>query len=329
MAEGSGVLIAGEIQDGQLSLSTKELLAHGRRLADELGEGLAVALLGDDVGDSPKEAIAFGADKVFAVTDPLLKDGSPEAYLAAMHKVGSENPPRILLLGKTDVGREVGPRLAYRLDTIAAQDCLELRMEEKQLRAVRPVYGGNCMATLAFSGTPMVAIVRGKTMDPLERDDSRQGETVAVAAALDPSTVKVKVVERVEEASEGVRLEDAAIVVSGGRGLGGPEPFFAELQELADALGASVGASRAVVDAGWVPYSYQVGLTGKTITPDLYITVGISGASQHMAGCSGSKVIVAINKDPESNIFKEARYGIAGDWKKVLPAFTDQIRELG
>ena len=329
MAEGSGVLIAGEIQDGRLSLSTKELLAHGRRLADELGEELAVALLGDDVGDSPKEAIAFGTDKVFAVTDPLLKDGSPEAYLAAMHKVGSENPPRILLLGKTDVGREVGPRLAYRLDTVAAQDCLELRMEEKQLRAVRPVYGGNCMATLAFSGTPMVAIVLGKTMDPLERDDSRQGETVAVAAALDPSTVKVKVVERVEEVSEGVRLEDAAIVVSGGRGLGGPEPFFAELQELADALGASVGASRAVVDAGWVPYSYQVGLTGKTITPDLYITVGISGASQHMAGCSGSKVIVAINKDPESNIFKEARYGIAGDWKKVLPAFTDQIRELG
>ena len=328
MAEGSGVLIAGEIQNGQLSQSTKELLAHGRRLADELGEGLAVALLGDDVGDSPKEAIAFGADKVYAVTDPLLKDGSPEAYLAAMHKVGSENPPRILLFGKTDVGREVGPRLAYRLDTVAAQDCLELRMEEKQLRAVRPVYGGNCMATLAFSGTPMVAIVRGKTTDPLERDDSRQGETVAVAAALDPSTVKVKVVERVEEAPEGVRLEDAVIVVSGGRGLGGPEPFFAELQELADALGAPVGASRAVVDAGWVPYSYQVGLTGKTITPDLYITVGISGASQHMAGCSGSKVIVAINKDPESNIFKEARYGIAGDWKKVLPAFTEQIQEL-
>ena len=135
--------------------------------------------------------------------------------------------------------------------------------------------------------------------------------------------------EEVAEAAEGVRLEDASIIVAGGRGLGGPEPFQAELQDLADALGAPLGASRAVVDAGWVPYSYQIGLTGKTVTPDLYITVGISGASQHMAGCSGAKVIVAINKDADANIFKDARYGIVGDWKKVLPALTEQVKSLG
>ena len=288
-------------------------------------------LLGDDVGDTPKEAIAFGADKVHAITDPLLNNTPFDAYLAAMHKVCLEHPPRIILLAKNDIGTEVAPRLAFRLDTAAAQDCLEVRIDpaDKRLIAERPVYGGSCVATVTCSQTPMVAIVRGKTAEPLERDDSRQGEVIAVAAGLDPSTVKTRMTEEVAEASEGVRLEDASIIVAGGRGLGGPEPFQAELQELADALGAPVGASRAVVDAGWVPYSYQIGLTGKTVTPDLYITVGISGASQHMAGCSGAKIIVAINKDAEANIFKDARYGIVGDWKKVLPALTEQVKSLG
>ena len=330
MADEHDVLIAGEIEDGQLALTTKELLAHGRKLADNLGEEVAVALLGDDIGNTSQEALAFGAGKVYAVTDPLLKDTTTDAYLAALEKVCAEYHPRILLLGKTDIGRDVGPRLAFRLDTVVAQDCLEVRIDpaEKRLTADRPVYGGNCIATVACSGTPMMAIVRAKTAEPLERDDSRQGEVVAVAAGLDASMIRTQVVERVEEAAEGPRLENAPIVVAGGRGLGGPEPFSAELQELADVIGAPVGASRAVVDAGWVPYSYQIGLTGKTITPDLYITVGISGASQHMAGCSGAKVIVAINKDAEANIFKEARYGVAGDWKKVLPAFTQQLKEL-
>ena len=331
MADEHGVLIAGEIQEGQLSQSTRELLAHGRGLADALGEELAVALLGDDVGDTPKEAIAFGADKVYAITDPLLNNTPFDAYLAAMHQVSTEHQPRIILMAKGNIGSEVAPRLAFRLNTAAAQDCLDVRIDpsDKRLIAERPVYGGSCIATVTCSQTPMVAIVRGKTAEPLERDDSRQGEVVAVAAGLDPSTVKTRMTEEVAEASEGVRLEDASIIVAGGRGLGGPEPFQAELQELADALGAPVGASRAVVDAGWVPYSYQIGLTGKTVTPDLYITVGISGASQHMAGCSGAKVIVAINKDADANIFKDARYGIVGDWKKVLPALTEQVKSLG
>ena len=330
MANEQGVLIAGEIEDGQLSLTTKELLAHGRRLAGDLGEEVAVALLSDDIGDTAKEAFAFGADKVYAVTDPLLKDTPTEAYVTALAKVSTEYPTRILLLGKTETGTDAGPRVAFRLNTVAAQDCLELRIDpgEKRLIVDRPVYGGNCVATVTCASTPMVAIVRGKTTDPLERDDSRQGEIVAVSAGLDASTVRTQVLERIEEATAGVRLEDAPIIVSGGRGLGGPEPFSAELKELADVLGAPLGASRAVVDIGWVPYSHQVGLTGKTVTPELYIAVGISGASQHMAGCSGAKAIVAINKDPEANIFKEARYGVTGDWKKVLAGFTAQLKEL-
>ena len=330
MANGQGVLVAGEIQDGQLSLTTKELLAHGRKLAGDLGEEVAVALLSDDIGDIAKEAFAFGADKVYAITDPLLKDASVEAYATGLTKGSMEYEPRILLLGKTEIGTDAGPRVAFRLNTVAAQDCQELRIDagEKRLIADRPVYGGNCVATVACTGTPMVAIVRGKTTDPLERDDSRTGEVVAVSAALDASAIRTKVEERVEETTEGVRLEDAHIIVSGGRGLGGPEPFSAELKELADVLGAPMGASRAVVDIGWVPYSQQVGLTGKTVAPELYIAVGISGASQHMAGCSGAKAIVAINKDSEANIFKEARYGVAGDWRKVLEGFTQQLKEL-
>jgi electron transfer flavoprotein alpha subunit len=330
MADEHGVLVAGEIQEGRLSQGTTELLAHGRALADALGEELGVALLADDVGDTPKEAIAFGADKVYAATDPLLKDTPFDAYLAAMHKVCLEHPPRIVLLAKDDLGAEVAPRLAFRLDTAAAQDCLELRIDpaDKRLIAERPVYGGSCVAAVTCSQAPMIAVVRGKTAEPLQRDDSRHGEVTTIAAGLDPSIVRTRMTEEVAEAAEGVRLEDASIIVAGGRGLGGPEPFQNELQALADALGASLGASRAVVDAGWVPYSHQIGLTGKTVTPDLYITVGISGASQHMAGCTGAKVIVAINKDAEANIFKDARYGIVGDWKKVLPALTKQVKEL-
>ena len=175
--------------------------------------------------------------------------------------------------------------------------------------------------------TPQVATLRPKVYAPLAHDAGRQGEVIAVPVALDATMVRVAVVRQVRQDSAGVKLEDATIVIAGGRGLGGPEPFR-ELQELAGMLGAAMGASRAAVDAGWVPGNWQVGLTGKTITPDLYITVGISGASQHMAGCSGAKVIVAINKDAEANIFREARYGVVGDWHIVLPAFMEAIRGL-
>ena len=330
MADTQGVLIIGEATDGQLEETTQEMLAHGRKVADELGEQLTIALLGEDLGELPKEAIAFGADKVYGVTDPLLKEFQVDAYLAALAKLSQEYSPRIILLAKTLIGIEIGPRLAFRLDAGLAQDCLEVRVDpdEKRLIGSRPVFGGNCMATVACSGIPMMAIIRAKTMEPLVRDDARQGEVVAITPGLDPAIAKNQMIQRVEEVPEGVPLESAAVVVGGGRGMGGPEPFSGELKELAGLLGAAMSATKAAVDVGWAPTSSQVGLTGKTITPDLYITVGISGASQHIAGCSGAKVIVAINKDPEANIFTEARYGVAGDWKKVLPAFTQQLREL-
>ena len=323
------VLVVGEIESGRLTTTSKELLAAGRQLAGQLGDDLAIGILGSDLDIPATEAISSGADKVYAVANSLLDQYQVDLYLAALEKLCQDLSPNVVLLARTAVGREVAPRLAFRLGVGLAQDCLEVRIdpETKALQANRPVYGGSCIATVTCSGTPQMAAVRPKVYEPLEPDESRQGEVVPFQVELDPSMAKVRVVELVQEESEGIKLEDAGIVVSGGRGLGGPEPFK-QLEELAGILGAGVGASRAAVDSGWVPYTWQVGLTGKTITPDLYITVGISGASQHMAGCSGAKVIVAINKDADANIFKEARYGVVGDWQKVLSAFTETVREL-
>ena len=210
-----------------------------------------------------------------------------------------------------------------------AQDCLEVSVDSasRTLFANRPVYGGNAVAVVSCNYTPQIAAIRPKVYEPMEPDDSRQGQVVSFPVELDLAQARSRVVDVVAEESEGIKLEEARIVVSGGRGLGGPEPFQ-DLEQLAKALGGAVGASRAAVDSGWVPSSYQVGLTGKTITPEVYITVAISGASQHMAGCSGAKVIVAINKDAEANIFKEARYGVVGDWQEIVPAFTEAVREL-
>ena len=329
MADESGVLVVGEISEGELDVTTKEALAAGRKLAGELGSDVAVALLGKGIEGTATTAIEHGADKVYLVDDDLLEEFQVDAYLAVLEKIANDYNPQIVLSTKTITGRDLAPRLAFRLGTGLIQDCIEVWIDKDsgKLAANRPVFGGNFIASVVSKGNRQVAAVRGKSVEALEPDSSRSGETIKFDAGIDSSMLKTRLVERVSEESEGIKLEDASIVVSGGRGLGGPEPFE-QLQELATILGGAVGASRAVCDAGWLPSSYQVGLTGKTITPDLYITVAISGASQHMAGCSASKVIVAINKDKDANIFKEARYGVVGDWNKVFPAFVEQIKEL-
>ncbi len=329
MAEGTGVLIIGEAPGGELSLTSLETLAAGRQVADALGQELAAGLLGAALDGPARQSIAHGADKVYAVTHPSLADFQVELYLSALETLTREVNPGIILIGRTSEGREVAPRLAFRLGVGLAQDCLEVSVDPAtgKLLANRPVYGGNAVAVLSCNYTPQVAAIRPKVYEPLEPDAARPGEVVSFPVDLEDSLARSRVIEVVKEEAEGVKLEDASIVVSGGRGLGGPEPFQ-NLEELAKLLGGAVGASRAAVDSGWVPSNYQVGLTGKTITPDLYITVAISGASQHMAGCSGSKAIVAINKDAEANIFKEARYGVVGDWEKVLTAMTETVREL-
>jgi len=329
MADESGVLVLGDSTGSELSSTSRELLTAGRKAADDLSEELAIGLLGDTLDQPSQQAISYGADKVYAVTHPLLAQYQVDLYLAAMEALCRDVSPRIVLIGRTNEGRELAPRLAFRLGVGLAQDCLEVSVDagSKTLLANRPVYGGNAIAVVRCNYNPQIAAIRPKVYEPLEPDPSRQGQVVSFPVELDPSQARSQVINVVEEAAEGVKLEDARVVVSGGRGLGGPEPFQ-DLEILAKLLGGAVGASRAAVDSGWVPSSYQVGLTGKTITPEVYITVAISGASQHMAGCSGAKVIVAINKDAESNIFKEARYGVVGNWEQVVPAFTEAVREL-
>ncbi len=324
----SGVLVIGELQGDALQSITGELLAAGRKLGDALGEEVGVALLNG--GDAAaRDAIALGADKAYLVRDAALDDMQLDAQVAALEKACAETQPSVVLIGRTLAGRDVGPRLAFRLGVGLAQDCLEVSADAGgRVSAVRPVYGGNALARVTFpDANPQMVVLRAKAYEPLEADAARSGELVELQPNLDPSVVKARLVETVTQEAEGVRLEDAGIVVGGGRGLGGPEPFDM-LEDLAKLLGGAVGASRAVCDAGWLDHSYQVGLTGKTITPDLYITVGISGASQHMAGCSASKYIVAINRDADANIFKSSSFGVVGDWKSVLPSFIETVREL-
>ena len=315
-------LIIGEIADGEASSSTLECAAAARLL----GAARVTALLaGQDAAAAAPSAIAGGADAVLTVSSGPAADGEFDALVDAAQAAAARTSPAYVIGAKTLTGRDVMPRLAFRLGTALAADCSALALDaDGRLLATRPTYGGNAEATVVCLGSPSVASLRPKSIDAPAPDASRTGDVEELAV---DASVRTRTLERVEAASEGVRLEDARVVVSGGRGLGGPEPF-AQLQQLADMLGGAVGASRAACDAGWVPSSYQVGLTGKTVTPDLYIAVGISGASQHMAGCGNAKTLIAINKDAGANIFKEARFGVAGDWKLALPAFMEQLHEL-
>lgn len=330
MAENKGVMICGEIIDGKLAPITLELLGGGRALATKLGEELSAVLLGSGIGDLGKECIAFGADKVYVVDDPLLKEYQTDAYVTVMEKVVKQVSPSILLMGTTAMGRDLAPRLAFRLGTAVSMDCtaLDIDPDSKLLLQTRAVYGGNATAVYVCDGNkPQMATVRSKAMDPLEKDDSKSGEVVKIEAGLDPSAIKWKVTDTVKEKIEGIKLEDAEVIVCGGRGIGSADAFK-ELEPLAQVLNAAVGATRPPCDNGWVSPSIQIGLTGKIVSPTLYIAVGLSGSSQHMAGCSGAKNIIAVNKDAEANIFKEARFGVVGDFKKILPALTQKVKEL-
>ena len=323
----TSILVLGELtEDKALDPVAGELIAAARQIGDDIG----VVLLGTDIDGPAREAFALGASAVYTVHDPMLDGPDIDPKVAALTEVSRQIAPRVLLVGKTQDGKEIGPRLAFRLGAGLAQDCIRVGVDAETGRVVatRPVYGGSAMAAVTFPGDGLqVAIMRGRAYEPPAPDASLIGEIIPVAVDLTASPNRVRNIRTVAQASEGVRLEDADIVVSGGRGLGGPEPFEL-LGQLTDLLGGAMGASRAACDAGWIDHSYQVGLTGRTIAPNVYITVGISGASQHMAGCSGARHIVAINKDREANIFKDASYGVVGDWQAVIPSFMETVREL-
>jgi len=319
-------LVMGEVADGELDPITGEMISAAKGLRGDVG----VALLGVNLDGVAEQAIALGADKVFLVQDPLLTETAVDAHVAAFDQLCRQTTPKVVLVGRTELGREVGPRVAFRLGAGVSQDSVEVKLDPDSGRVVatRPVYGGGALATVEFGEVePQFVVLRGKSYDPPTPDPSRTGEVSTISPELDPAVVRVRHVETVRQESEGIRLEDASVVVSGGRGIAGPDGFKG-LAELAAILHGALGASRGATDAGWVDHSHQVGLTGKTVTPDVYLAVGISGASQHMAGCSGAKHIVAVNIDAEANIFREAAYGVVGDWNKVMPAFVETAREL-
>ncbi len=329
MAENKGVAVYCEVTAGKLSPISAEGLGIGRKLADDLGQELSAVLVGSNVSGLAQEAIAAGADRVYVVDDPLLKDYQTDSHVAVMEKVIKQVMPQILIMGQTDAGRDLAPRLSFKLGTAVTVDCIELAIDpqSKRLLQTKPVYGGNAQAVFTTETDPQMVTIRTKAMTPLEPDASRQGEVINIDAGLEVTSIRTKVLDRVVEEVEGIRLEDAAVVVSGGRGIGGAEGF-SQLEVLAKLFKGAVGASRPPCDNGWVPETIQVGLTGKIIAPDVYFAVAISGSSQHLSGCSSSKNIIAVNKDPEANIFRQARFGVVGDWKKVLPAFTEKVKEL-
>lgn len=329
MAEYKGIAVYCEVKDGKLAPISTEGLGIGRKLADDSGQELSAVLVGSDVTSVAEEAISYGADKVCVIDNPLLKDYRTDSHVLAMEKVVGQAMPQIIIMGQNDTGRDLAPRLAFKLGTTVTMDCVELAIDadSKRLLQTKPVYGGNAQAIFISETDPQIVTIRTKAMTPLELDTSRKGEVISIDAAIDASAVRTKILDRVVEEVKGIKIEDADVVVAGGRGMGSAEAF-SQLEELASLLKGAVGASRPPCDNGWISDTVQVGLTGKIIAPELYIAIAISGSSQHLSGCSGSKNIIAVNKDPEANIFRHARFGVVGDWKKVLPAFTEKIKEL-
>ena len=306
-----------------------ELLGEGRKLADELGEELAGVLIGHNVEDQCPELFASGADKVYLVEGLEYEHYNTEAYTVAFVDLVEKFKPAAILVGATNDGRDLGPRIAARLRTGLCADCtgLSIDPETRLVKWTRPAFGGNIMADiLCPEHRPQMGTVRPKVFKKPVPDPARTGEVVKVASKVKAEDLKVKLLEIISVCTSNCKLEEADIIVSGGRGLGKPENFIF-VEQLAETLGAAVGASRAAVDAGWKPALHQVGQTGKTVGPKIYFACGISGAIQHLAGMSSSDTIIAINKDIDAPIFKVADYGIVGDAMEVLPILNAEFKK--
>jgi electron transfer flavoprotein alpha subunit len=314
----SVLLVAERDEQGEISQATLQAVAAANGLT-EAQVTIAIA------GEAPSSAGSLAADKVVTLSAIDASDsGIYEQATADVAAFVASMNPDVIIFNKSDFGSIVGARLAFRTDSALAADCIEISNAGGAMSVTRPVYGGSALAEFEIGSSPAIVTLRAGSYEPSTETGSPSVEAADSTASVEQ---RAQVTGTVAESRDGVRLEDANFVVSGGRGLGGAEPFHV-LTDLANVLGGAVGASRAACDAGWIDHSHQVGLTGKSVSPDVYIAVGISGASQHMAGCSSSRAIVAINKDSASNIFKEARFGVVGDWEKILPSFIATVREL-
>ncbi|MFA6200433.1 MAG: electron transfer flavoprotein subunit alpha/FixB family protein [Bacteroidales bacterium] len=323
------VFVFVEQREGNIQGVAIELLGKARNLADSLGENVYAMLLGKNIEDKAENLIAYGADKVIVASYDELEEYTTEAYTQAISQIAKEYKPSIILFGATTIGRDLGPRLSARLSTGLTADCTRLEIsEEKEFLMTRPAFGGNLMATIICpEHRPQMSTVRPGVMKAMEKDDRRKGEIEKITINFNKDKFKVRIKETVKEKSNMIDIAEAKILVSGGRGIGSKEGFIA-LNNLAEVLNAEVSASRAVVDAGIVDHDRQVGQTGKTVRPNLYIACGISGAIQHMAGMEESDYIVAINKDRYAPIMQSADLGIVGDVKKIIPLLTERLKGL-
>lgn len=321
------VWVITEQREGIIQNVTIELMGEGRKLADKLGKNLVTIVAGYNMDEEVEKLTHYGADKIVYLKSPLLEKFSTDGLSVAISNYILDKKPEIVLIGASSIGRDIGPRIAAKVGTGLTADCTKLEIDEsdQKLLMTRPAFGGNLMATIICpKNRPQMSTVRPGVMEKAVYSDVKTCEVEIVEPKVSAEDIRATLVS-VSESKKSVNLTDAKVIIAGGRGLKGPENFVM-LQELADLLGGVVGASRAAVDSGWIEASHQVGQTGSTVRPDLYIACGISGAIQHLAGMNESKYIVAINKDKNAPIFKACDYGIVGDLKDVLPALIKAIK---
>ncbi|MFP3155960.1 electron transfer flavoprotein subunit alpha/FixB family protein [Lachnospiraceae bacterium ZAX-1] len=323
-----GVFIFAQQVDGKVTGVSYELIGKGKELAAELGTEVTAVLVGDGIKALADNLAAYGADKVIVVDDPVLKEYRTEPYTHAMYNVIEKYKPEIVLYGATAIGRDVAPRISARVKTGLTADCtkLEVDAETKNLRMTRPAFGGNIMATIISpEHRPQMATVRPGVMQKIQKIEGAKAVVEEVKLTFEENNKYVEITEIVKKVTDKVDIMDAKILVSGGRGIGSPENFKV-LEDFAKVLGAEVSSSRACVDAGWREKDQQVGQTGKTVRPNLYFAIGISGAIQHLAGMEESDLIIAINKDETAPIFDVADYGLVGDYSKIVPLLAEKLK---
>lgn len=328
MTENRGVLICGETVEEHLTVGTAELVQTGLRFCDGLKEELSLVLLENVFQTAADEAISLGVNKVYTIEGLSIAEIFPDRTADRIAHLSRQIDPSLILFGQTDVGREIAPRVGAKLDTSVCLDCvaLDIDTETGSLLQTKPVYGGNALAVWASAGRyPQIVSLRPRSAEPVNPDPSRKGEIIKVEVEREETDSKGRLLETVQEEVKGVKLEEANVIVAGGGGIGGKEGFQL-IEELAQQLHCAVGISRVPCDEDWMSKSLEIGQTGHMVNPDLYFAIGISGAPQHMAGCSDSKFIVAINKNPDAHIFKEADFGIVGDYREVLPAFIEKLK---
>lgn len=328
MSEYKDIWVFAEQREQKLVNVSLEILGEARRLADKKGVKACAVLVGYEVKGLAEELIKYGADVVYVIDHPLLKSYTTDAYTKVICDLANSLKPEVILYGATYIGRDLAPRIAARMRTGLTADCTALDIDGNGLLLqIRPAFGGNLIATIICpERRPQMATIRPGVMKKALMDEGRRGEVIEIKPVIEEKDIRTEIISIIKEARQKVNLEEADIIVSGGRGVGGPEGFKL-IEELAEVLGGVVGASRAAVEAGWISSDHQVGQTGKTVRPKLYIACGISGAIQHIAGMGGAKTIVAINKNPDAPIFKIADYGIVGDLFKVIPALIEEIKE--